>query len=164
MQAIVLHQTKPGIMNRKNNPLIIAAMAVISLAGCKKKEDNPASSASGKAFYCKIDGTEFTPAAGGRFYAFPTGFQIVGDTSYTTIEIYTPSVNVGSYPLKHTTDNDFASVFVNAGSKHYISTDGELKITKSDGVKISGTFHYTATGASGTVNVTDGAFNDIPKK
>jgi len=155
-------------MTRKLHTLIVLATALVCLQGCKKKDDNPSPSLTGKPFYCKIDGTDFIPAGGGRYHALNggglTGFQIVGDTTFTTLELYTPSVAVGTYDLNHTSTNDFAGVYINAGSKAYVSTSGELKITKSDGTKISGTFHYTATGSSGTVNVTDGEFNDIPNK
>lgn len=144
---------------------IIFAVAALTITGCKKSSST--SVGTGKSFYMKLDGTEFTPAGGGRYYALTgsiPGIQIVGDTSYMTIEIYVPSDAVGTYNLDHTGSSNFASVFVNAGSKVYLSTSGEVKITKSAGGKISGTFHYAATGTSGTVNVTDGEFNDIPKK
>lgn len=141
------------------------AATLFTIASCKKSSSSP--SGTGKSFYMKLDGTEFTPAGGGRYYALTgsiPGIQIVGDTSYMTIEIYVNSDAVGTYNLDHSGGSNFGSVFVNAGSKIYLSTSGEVKITKSAGGKISGTFHYTATGTSGTVNVTDGEFNDIPKK
>ncbi len=154
-------------MKSAQNLLILAAILVATtISSCKKTNNSP--TATGKPFYCKIDGTEYIPAGGGRYYnlsgAIP-GIQIVGDTTYETLEIYVSSANTGTYTLGTSGNgSNFASVYVNAGNKVYVSTTGEVKITKSANSKISGTFHYSATGTSGNTEVTDGEFNDIPLK
>jgi len=139
-------------------------MALFGLTCCNKKKDDT-SGGTGKSFYVKLDGTAFEPAGGGRYYAVSSGsgYQVVGDDANTTIEIYISSVAVGTYSLGATGTSNFASVYYTAGSKVYTSTSGEVKITKSAGDKISGTFKYTATGTTGTVQVTAGEFNDITK-
>ena len=146
-------------------------LAVLLLAtACKKdnNNNNNNNSGTGKPFYCKLNGTEFIPGGGGRFYITPMNtIQIVGDTTFTTIEIYVSKSDVGEYTLASGTpsaSNNIASVYINDGNKAYISTSGKVKITKSDGSKISGTFQYDAKDASGNVmHVTDGAFNGIEK-
>lgn len=134
--------------------------------GCTKSSSSSSTTGSGKAFYCKIDGTDYTPAGGGRWQtlsgAIP-GIQIIGDTSFTTMEIYVPSDAVGTYDLNHTGASNFATVYVNASNREFLSTGGEVKITKSAGGKISGTFHFSAADSAGTMTITSGEFNDIPK-
>ncbi len=153
-------------MANKSLAVLIFAAVLFSFACCTKKSST-SPSGTGKSFYCKLDGTDFTPAGGGRYYSLTgsiPGIQIVGDTTFTTIEIYVSSDAVGTYNLDNTGGSNFGSVYINAGNKTYLSTSGEVKITKSDGSKISGTFHYSATGTSGTTAVTDGEFNDILKQ
>lgn len=160
---------KTTVMKKQYLPIILfMVLSFIGLFACKKSSNpTPAnnSTLTGKPFYCKIDGTEFIPNGGGRYYKPNANImQIVGDTTFQTMEIYATSDAVGTYPLNDTTGMKFGSLYINAGPKLYKSVEGELIITKSDGTKISGTFHYKAVGASGTVNITDGEFNDIPKK
>ncbi|MCW3121293.1 MAG: hypothetical protein JWQ38_785 [Flavipsychrobacter sp.] len=148
-------------------PVFILAIGSMSFFACKKSSSTTTTpSGTGKPFYCKLDGTAYIPAGGGRFYnvSSGTGIQIVGDDATTTIELHLTAVATGSYALGVNTTPNFASVYYNAGGKEYVSTTGEVKITKSDGTKISGTFHYTATGTAGNVEVTDGEFNDIVKQ
>lgn len=153
-------------MTNRTFAVLMFTALLCSFACCTKKSSTTPSG-TGKSFFCKLDGTDFTPAGGGRYYALTgsiPGIQIVGDTTFTTLEIYVPSDAVGTYNLDHAGSSNFGSVFINAGGKVYLSTSGEVKITKSSGGKISGTFHYSATGTSGTTEVTDGEFNDILKQ
>lgn len=143
-------------------PAILFVIALTGLFACKKSKTTTPSG-TGKAFYCKLDGTAFEPGTG-RYYSVSTGgIQIVGDNSATTLEIRLSSDAVGTYALAGNTTANFGSVYYTASGER-VSTEGEAKITKSDGTKISGTFHYKATGPAGTVEVTDGEFNDIMKK
>ncbi len=148
-------------------PVLVLAIGLFGLSGCTKKKDDPSGGGgTGKAFYMKLDGVVFEPATGGKYNAVGGGasYQIAGYDASTTIEIRVSSVAVGTYPLGASSTSNYASVYYSAGGKEYVSTTGEVKITKSAGDKISGTFHYTATGTAGTVQVTEGEFNDIPKK
>ncbi len=154
---------------RKLLSVFILAIGLLGTYSCKKTTTStPTTTGTGKPFYCKIDGTAYEPAGGGRYYTVGSGptIQIVGDDpTTTTMEMYLTNSTVGTYPLTaFGAGNNSGSVFFNAGSKIYESTTGEVKITKSDGTKMSGTFHFTATGTSGTVEVTVGEFNDIPKR
>lgn len=151
--------------------ILFATFVLTCFFACKKKEDNSQSTTpatTGQQFACKIDGKEYAPN-NGRYYAFPagnTGFQIVGDTNTYTIELYIPATTTGTITLgDESTNNKYATVFFNDGSRHYTSTEGEIIITKDDGGKLSGTFHYKARDKNGaTVDVTNGEFNAIEKK
>lgn len=148
----------------------IIAIAFMGLFSCKKSSSTsttPTSTATGKLFYCKIGGGNSFAPSGARYLAIPTGFMIVGDNADTTLEIHLSSDAVGTYTLTNNTSGEFGSVYYNSPTRAYVSTAGEVKITKSSGGLISGTFHYTTSGTgstTGTVEVTDGEFNDLPKK
>ena len=151
----------------KQLSVLILALGLISIFGCTKKTTTT-SSGTGKSFYVKLDGSAFEPAGGGRYYdvsaAGGGGIQIVSDDATTTIELRFTAATVGTYALGVAGSGaNSASVYYNSGSREYTSTSGEVKITKVDGSKISGTFSYSATGIAGTVTVTAGEFNDIPK-
>ena len=146
---------------------LFLGLVVAGFAACKKSSTSPSgTSGTGKTFYCKLNGKEFE-TANGRFYKTPIGdgsIQIVGDTTFTTIEIYLPKPDAGTYALKNTVPEQ-GTVFINDGSKLYKSESGEVKVTKSDGSTMSGTFKYTAKSTAGeTMEVTEGEFNNIPLK
>ncbi len=153
-------------MTHKFFAALLLAATIFSISSCKKSSSST-TTGTGKPFYCKLDGVDFTPSGGGKYQtlsgAIP-GIQIIGDGGMvTTIEIYVPSDAVGTYDLNHAGASNFATVYVNASNREYLSTSGEVKITKSGGGKISGTFKYSAADSAGTMNVTVGEFNDIPK-
>jgi len=164
-----LHKIKTQTMKYlKLLPLLVLSIGLISLFGCTKKKDN-STSGTGKPFYVKLDGVAFEPAGGGRYFDISAagggGIQIVGDDANTTIELRLTAATVGTYSLGASgAGNNSASVYYTSGGKVYISTTGQVKITKVDGDKITGTFSYTAVGSAGTVAVTEGEFNNIPKK
>jgi hypothetical protein len=143
------------------------AAALFTITSCKKSSSSSTTAGTGKPFYCKLNGTAFEPSGGGKYQALSgmfTGIQIIGDGGFvTTIEIYVPSDAVGTYSLSPTGASNFATVYVNSSNREYLSTSGEVKITKSGGNKISGTFHYSAADSTGTMSVTEGEFNDISK-
>lgn len=153
-------------MTQKFFAAFLLAATIFSISSCKKSSSTT-TTGTGKPFYCKLDGVDFTPSGGGKYQTLSgtiPGIQIIGDGGMvTTIEIYVPSDAVGTYDLNHAGASNFASVYVNASGREYLSTSGEVKITKSGGGKISGTFKYNASDASGSISVTNGEFNDIAK-
>ncbi len=152
-------------MTHKFFAAFLLAATIFSISSCKKSSST--TTGTGKPFYCKLDGVDFTPSGGGKYQTLSgsiPGIQIIGDGGMvTTIEIYVPSDAVGTYDLNHTGTSNFATVYVNASNREYLSTSGEVKITKSGGGKISGTFKYSAADSAGTISVTAGEFNDISK-
>lgn len=153
---------------RKLLSIFILAIGLLGTYSCKKTTTTaPATTGTGKPFYCKIDGTVYEPSGGGRYYVISGGptIQIVGDNAATTIEVRVTNSAVGTYAITGSgAGNNYGSVYINSSGREYISTTGEVKITKSDGAKMSGTFQFSAADSAGTVNVTVGEFNDIPKQ
>jgi hypothetical protein len=157
----------------------VIAFLAIMIIGCSKDDDSNNDNGAGDGeFVAKVDGNEFkvSTQVGATLYAGTFNITAIKPSTGETIVITVSNAGEGTFDLGPNANAQSGAVYMISGQDAYGSVggggSGQIKITDLDvdNKTASGTFSFTATRQTfdgngeiitETVEITDGAFNDI---